>query len=109
MTAAANSNRNTTDAHEVTTANGADPGAVEDVADLPPLVRWRRAVKALVRVMVHPEETDQVLVFSNLANAGRRGQRMHLFFGDPRGARLYAEARAIDSRTIDLDELANLP
>jgi ubiquinone biosynthesis protein COQ4 len=81
----------------------------EDVADLPTLVRWRRALRALTRVMIHPEETDQVLVFSNLANAGQRDERLHLFYSDPRGQRLYDERRAIDSHTIDLDALAALP
>jgi ubiquinone biosynthesis protein COQ4 len=79
-----------------------------DVADLPTLVRWRRALRALARVMMNPEQTDQVLVFSNLANAGSR-ERLHVFYDDPRGERLYAERRAIDSRTIDLDTLAALP
>lgn len=83
--------------------------AVEDVADLPALVRWRRALRALARVMIDPDQTDQVLVFSNLANAGKRDERLHLFFADPRGQRLYAERRTLDSRTIDLDALAKLP
>ena len=82
---------------------------IEDVADLPTLVRWRRALRALTRVMLHPEETDQVLVFSNLANAGQRDERLHLFFDDPRGQRLYAERRAIDSQSVDLDAFAALP
>jgi len=81
----------------------------QDVADLPTLVRWRRALRALTRVMINPEETDQVLVFSNLANAGQRDERLHMFFDDPRGQRLYDERRAIDSHTIDLDALAALP
>jgi ubiquinone biosynthesis protein COQ4 len=82
---------------------------IEDVADLPTLVRWRRALRALTRVMIHPEQTDQVLVFSNLANARQREERLHLFFNDPRGKRLYDERRAIDSKSIDLDVLAALP
>jgi ubiquinone biosynthesis protein COQ4 len=72
-------------------------------------VRWRRALRALTRVMINPEETDQVLVFSNLANAGQRDERLHLFYADPRGQRLYDERRAIDSHTVDLDALAALP
>lgn len=83
--------------------------SLDDVADLPALVRWRLALRALARVMVNPEETDQVLVFSNLANAGGRNHRLHLFFDDPRGERLFEERRAIDSRSINLDELAKLP
>jgi ubiquinone biosynthesis protein COQ4 len=82
---------------------------IEDVADLPAHVRWRRALRALTRVMIHPEDTDQVLVFSNLANAKQREERMHLFFDDPRGQRIYDERRALDSKSINLDELAQLP
>jgi ubiquinone biosynthesis protein COQ4 len=82
---------------------------LEDVADLPTLVRWRRALRALARVLIDPEQTDQVLVFSNLANAGQRDDRLHMFYDDPRGMRLYTERRAIDSHTIDLDALAALP
>jgi ubiquinone biosynthesis protein COQ4 len=82
---------------------------IEDVADLRPLVRWRRALRALTRVMINPEDTDQVLVFSNLANAGQRDERLHLFFDDPRGQRLYDERRAIDSQSVDLDAFAALP
>ncbi len=81
----------------------------DDVADLPTLVRWRRALLALARVMKNPEETDQVLVFTNLANARHRTERLGVFFDDPRGARLFSEQRALDSRTIDLDALARLP
>jgi ubiquinone biosynthesis protein COQ4 len=81
----------------------------EDIASLPALVRWRRALVALARVMANPEETDQVLVFSSYINAGGTGERLHFFFDDPRGQRLYAEKRALDSHTIDLDALAKLP
>ena len=81
---------------------------LEDVADLPAHVRWRRALVALARVMTDPQQTDQVLVFSNLANAKQRDKRLQQFFSDERGGRLYRERRAIDSRT-DLDALAQLP
>jgi len=80
-----------------------------DAADLPTLVRWHRAFRALSRVLMNPEETDQVLVFSNLANAGQRDERIHLFYDNPRGKRLYDEQRTIDSHTVDLDALAALP
>ena len=83
--------------------------ATFDVADLPPLVRWRRALVALARVLRDPEETDQVLAFSTLVNAGRRGEQLDAFFEDPRGRRLYEERRALDSHTVDLDALAALP
>jgi ubiquinone biosynthesis protein COQ4 len=82
---------------------------VEDVADLPAPVRWRRAIRALGRILKNPEETDQVLVFSNLVNAGQRDARLHRFFDDPRGQTLFEQRRALDSHTIDLDALAALP
>lgn len=80
-----------------------------DVKDLPVLKRWRLAALALGRVLTNPEQTDQVLVFSTLANAGRRDSRLHVFFDDPRGQKLFDEKRTIDSHTIDLDALAALP
>lgn len=80
-----------------------------DISSLSPAQRWSRAVRALARVVANPEETDQVLEFSNYANAGSMNRRLDRFFADPNGARLFAEKRAIDSHTIDLDALAALP
>ena len=80
-----------------------------DITQLTPVQRWSRALRALARVMKTPEDTDQVLVFSQHANAGTMSERIDQFFSDPAGAMLYAEKRAIDSRTIDLDTLAALP
>ncbi len=80
-----------------------------DVASLSPVTRWTKALRALSRVMANPDETDQVLLFSNYANAGTMGKRIERFFADPRGARLYAEHRAIDSHTVDLEAFAALP
>jgi len=85
------------------------PSTGIDMTALPPVERWKRALKALARVMANPEETDQVLVFSSYANAGSMHDRLDRFFADPTGARLYAEKRAIDSTTVDLDQLAALP
>jgi ubiquinone biosynthesis protein COQ4 len=82
---------------------------VEDVADLPARVRMLRALRALGQILADPERTDVVLEFSNLMNAGRRDDRLDFFFGDPAGAKLYAEQRALDSTTIDRDRLAALP
>ncbi|HSN26112.1 MAG TPA: Coq4 family protein [Kofleriaceae bacterium] len=82
---------------------------VVDVADLPPRVRLVRAVKALAKIVADPEQTELVLEFSNLINAGHRDDRLHFFFDDPQGARLWEERRAIDSKTVDLDALAALP
>ena len=83
--------------------------STQDVASLPPLVRWRRALVALGRVLRNPEETDQVLVFSTYINAGANHDRLEMFYGDPRGRKLFEEKRALDSHTVDLDALAALP
>ena len=80
-----------------------------DISALSPAVRWSRALRALARVVANPDETEQVLEFSNYANAGTMPDRLDRFFNDPAGAKLYAEKRAIDSRTVDLDALAALP
>lgn len=82
-----------------------------DVADLPPRIRWRRALRALRRIMANPEDTETVLEFTNVANAGRRrrDERLGLFFSHPVGARLYAERLALDSRTVNIAALAALP
>lgn len=80
-----------------------------DITELTPVQRWSRALRALARVVRNPDETDQVLVFSQYANAGTMYDRIDRFFADPTGARLYAEKRAIDSHTVDLDALAALP
>jgi len=82
---------------------------VEDVADLPPRVRMLRAMRALAKIVADPEQTELVLEFSNLINAGRRDDRLNFFFDDPAGAKLYTDGRALDSKTIDLDRLAALP
>jgi ubiquinone biosynthesis protein Coq4 len=85
------------------------PHSAPDVADLPPPVRWARAIRALGKIFANPEDTERVLEFSNLANAGRRDERLDLFFDHPVGARLFAERRAIDSTTVDLDAFRQLP
>ncbi len=81
----------------------------EDATTLPAIERWRRALGALAKVVIDPEKTDQVLVFSIYANAGSMPRRIHRFFEDANGRRLYEEHRTIDSHTIDLDTLAALP
>jgi ubiquinone biosynthesis protein COQ4 len=80
-----------------------------DAYSMPAHVRWTRAVRALARVLAHPEQTDQVLVFSTYANAGSAPTRLDRFYDDPRGQDLFARRRAIDSHTVDLDKLAALP
>lgn len=95
--------------NQASSTKSANHGDVVDIADLPAPVRWARAFKALARVLRNPEETDQVLVFSNLANAGRRDAGLHMFYDNPAGMKLYTEKRALDSHTIDLEALAALP
>ena len=80
-----------------------------DISRLPAHERWRRALAALARVLVDPEQTEQVLVFSLYANAGSMPGKLHHFFDDPQGQRLYAEHRLIDTKSVDLDALAALP
>ena len=80
-----------------------------DLSTIPAHIRWSRAAVALARVLANPEDTEQVLEFSSLANAGSSRRRIDNFYDDPRGQRLYAEQRAIDSHTVDLEALAKLP
>ena len=48
-------------------------------------------------------------MFSSYINAASMTDRMQRFFDDPSGQRLFAERRAIDSHTVDLDALLALP
>jgi ubiquinone biosynthesis protein COQ4 len=79
-----------------------------DILSLSRFERLRRAFAALAKVVADPDAPDQVLVFNSHINAGSLPQRISLFYGDVDGQRLFAERRAIDSRT-DLDALAALP
>lgn len=79
-----------------------------DLTSLSRFERYRRAFTALGRVMVNPDETDQVLVFTSHINAGSFPERIGRFFEEPTGRQLFAEKRAIDSR-LDLARLAALP
>lgn len=81
----------------------------EDVSALSPLARWARASRKLARILANPDRTDEVLEFLQLVNSGALHRRGAAFFADPRAARLYAEQRKIDSRTVDLDALLALP
>jgi ubiquinone biosynthesis protein COQ4 len=87
----------------------ADLRQPQDLAELSPLVRWTRAMRSLAHILANPEATDKVIEFLQLANTGALRERSARFFADPGGARLYAEQRKIDSRTISIDELAALP
>jgi ubiquinone biosynthesis protein COQ4 len=81
-----------------------------DLASLPWIERWKRALAALRKILVDPDQTDQVLVFLSLINSGSSlSARLDRFFADPAGRALYDQHRAIDSRTIDIDALAALP
>jgi ubiquinone biosynthesis protein COQ4 len=80
-----------------------------DVLSLSPGERWRRALGALAKVVVDPNQTGQVLEFAMYANAGMMARRIEQVFEDPRYRRLYEEHRAIDSKTVDLERLGGLP
>jgi ubiquinone biosynthesis protein COQ4 len=80
-----------------------------DVSKLSAPQRWRRAIRALANVFADPGRTDEVLAFSTYANAGTMASRLHRFYDDANGRKLYAERRTIDSHTVDLDALAALP
>lgn len=80
-----------------------------DAGALPARERWRRAFAALADVIADPDRTDKVLEFTLYANAGTLGDRADRFLGDPRGKRLFDERRAIDSKTVDLEALGQLP
>lgn len=80
-----------------------------DASSLSAPQRWRRALGALAKVIADPNRTDEVLVFSTYANAGTMRNRVHRFYATEAGQRMFDEQRAIDSHTVDLDELAALP
>lgn len=71
--------------------------------------RWSRVARALAAIIQDPEQTERVLELSIYANAGSMRRRAELWFSDPAGRRLYDEARAIDSTTVDIAALAALP
>ena len=89
---------------------GMPDGVPADLDSLTSLQRWKLALGLLRKVLNNPEDTEQVLAFLGVINSGRASNaRVARFFADPDGAALYAEHRAIDSRTLDLDKLAALP
>ncbi|MDX2092639.1 MAG: Coq4 family protein [Kofleriaceae bacterium] len=117
-------NNQTTEARMYTASNASTassnlkPGAMDaartlggdgDIGQHSAFTRWKRAVMALAKVARNPEDTAQVLVFSANANAGTMKRRVQRFYADARGAKLFEEKRAIDSRTVDLAKLAALP
>lgn len=93
---------------------GATAGTPADMpADLDSMTsvqRWKLGLGLLRKVLNNPEDTEQVLAFLSVINSGRSTRaRAARFFDDPEGEVLYAEHRALDSRTVDLDRLAALP
>jgi ubiquinone biosynthesis protein COQ4 len=82
---------------------------MQDITQLSAPQRWSRALRALAAVVADPEQTEKVLEFSSLVNAGTMADRLDNFFADPNGKKLYDEHRTIDSHTVDLDQLAALP
>jgi ubiquinone biosynthesis protein COQ4 len=85
-------------------------GVPADFDSLTSLQRWKLGLSLLRKVMNNPQDTEQVLAFLSVINSGQSNRnRVAKFFANPEGEVLYAEHRAIDSRTIDLDKLAALP
>lgn len=80
-----------------------------DATRLPARLRWQRALSALGRVLLDPQQTDQVLVFAMYANAGSMPRRVHRFYDDPRGRLLYTQRRTIDAHAVDFAKLRALP
>jgi ubiquinone biosynthesis protein COQ4 len=89
---------------------GMPEGVPADLDSMTSLQRWKLGLGLLRKVLDNPEDTEQVLAFFGVINSGRSTRaRADRFFADPEGEALYAEHRAIDSRTVDLDKLAALP
>lgn len=80
-----------------------------DAMKLPTIERWRRALRAFSILIVNPNRTDMVLEFGIHVNAGTMARRVSLFYNDPGGRRLYQERRTLDSKTVDLNGLGQLP
>jgi ubiquinone biosynthesis protein COQ4 len=90
-------------------AAGSAMRATLDATEMSAGQRWRLALAALGKVLADPARTDQVLVFSVYANAGTMRDRIHLFLDNPAGRRLFDEHRTIDTRSVDLEALGELP
>jgi ubiquinone biosynthesis protein COQ4 len=86
-----------------------DPTPPDDVTRLSAATRWRRALSALARVLADPTKTEQFLAFAMYVNAGSARTRALRFLDSAEGRHLYAERRAINSHTVDVDALARLP
>jgi ubiquinone biosynthesis protein COQ4 len=74
-----------------------------DAYSQPAHIRWSRAVRALARVLAHPEETDQVLVFSTYANAGSAPHRLDQLAALPADTLGHAYARFMKSHGLTPD------
>jgi ubiquinone biosynthesis protein COQ4 len=89
---------------------GMPEGVPPDFESLTSLQRWKLGLGLFRKVLNNLEDTEQVLAFLGVINSGQSSKdRVARFFADPEGEVLYAEHRAIDSRTVDLDKLAALP
>lgn len=86
-----------------------DDAATADVFGLPFHVRAARAMRALVRLVRDPYDTQQVFILSTNLNVGAIRRRLPRFYASAEGQRLYREDRSIDTRHVDLDALAALP
>ena len=72
-------------------------------------VRWRRAYRALRRVIADPERTDQVIELINSLGGGADLRAFARFRTHPQGRALLAERPSLLATVGDLDRLAALP
>ncbi len=78
-------------------------------AAAPRRVEWRRAWRALRRLIADPERTDQVFELIQ-ALAGQSGERLYArFLASPDGRRLLAERPSLPDALADGTRLAALP
>jgi ubiquinone biosynthesis protein COQ4 len=87
----------------------ATPRSAEDIAAMPATERWARGLHLLAEIVANPDQTEHVLAFLSLVNAGASRGQAERFFRDARGRALYDEQCKIDSHTVDLAALAALP
>ena len=91
------------------TSSSARPDDLASRSSLP-VARWKRALRALRKVLADPDQTDQVLEFLSVINGGSSTtDRIDRFFADPAGARSTISTARSTRGPIDLAALAALP
>jgi len=81
----------------------------EDIASSPALARWKHCLSALRRLSQDPTDVQQIFVVGNALNLPTFQKMQGRFLEDPDGRRLFEEWRTIDSQSLDLDALRQLP